>query len=94
MTKFACCCVVLLTLILGSQPCHAARIKAYIHRFSVSIPENKEDLRVSLQTLLMSRLNDNEIQTVENQADAEIQIMGSYIVFGTVFSLDALVKTS
>lgn len=94
MTKFACCCVVLLTLILGSQPCHAARIKAYIHRFSVSIPENKEDLRLSLQTLLMSRLNDNEIQTVENQADAEIQIMGSYIVFGTVFSLDALVKTS
>lgn len=94
MTKFACCCAVLLTLIMGSQPCHAARIKAYIHRFSVSIPENKEDLRVSLQTLLMSRLNGNEIQAVENQADAEIQIMGSYIVFGTVFSLDALVKTS
>lgn len=94
MTKFTCCCVVLLTLIMGSQPCQAAKIKAYIHRFSVSIPENKEELRVSLQTLLMSRLNGNEIEAVESQADAEIQIMGSYIVFGTVFSLDALVKTS
>jgi hypothetical protein len=42
----------------------------------------------------MSRLNSAEIQAVENQADAEIEIIGSYIVFGTVFSLDAVVKTS
>lgn len=94
MTRFICCCVVLLTFFLGSQPCHAAKTKAYIHSFSVSIPENKEDLRVSLQTLLMSRLNSNEIQTVEKQTDAELQIIGSYIVFGTIFSLDALLKTS
>jgi len=94
MNKFACSCVVLLILILGSQVCHAVSLKAYVHKFSVSIPENREDSKVALQTLLMSRLNRAEIQAVDNQADAEIQIVGSYIVFGTVFSLDAVVKTS
>ncbi len=69
-------------------------VKAYVNRFTVSSAENKEELRLSLQTLLMSRLNSTGIQTVENQSDAEIQIAGSYIVFGTIFSLDALIKTS
>jgi len=94
MNKYAGFCLMLLTLILGTQQCQAATVKAFVDRFSVSIPENKEDLRTSLQTLLMSRLNSDEIKAVDNKADAEIQIIGSYIVFGTVFSLDALLKTS
>lgn len=94
MNKFSHCFVILLTLILVSQTCHAARLKAYVNRFSVSVPENRDELKVSLQTLLMSRLNSEEIQAVENQADADIQVSGSYIVFGTVFSLDVLAKTS
>lgn len=94
MNKIVYCFAVLLTLIIGSQPCYAARLKAYVNRFSVSIPENKEELKGSLQTLLMSRLNSEEIQAVENQSDADIQITGSYIVFGSVFSLDILAKTS
>lgn len=94
MNRAGYCFVILLTLILGSQPCSAAKLKAYVSRFSVSTPENKEELKSALQTLLMSRLNSEEIQTIENQKDAEIQIAGSYIAFGAVFSLDALVKTS
>lgn len=94
MKKAGFCFVMLLTLLLGSQPCSAARIKAYVSRFAVSVPENKDELRVALQTLLMSRLNGDLIQAVDTQADADIQIAGSYIAFGTVFSLDALVKTS
>ncbi len=94
MNKPCYCFVILLLLLLGSQTCHAAKLKAYVTRFSVSTPENREELKLGLQTLLMSRLNNDEIQAVENQSEAEIQIVGSYIVFGTVFSLDALIKTN
>jgi len=92
MKRYLHIAIMLLTL-LAVQPCHAARVKAYVNRFSVSVTENRDELKQSLQTLLMSRLNSDEIQAVEKQADADIQIEGSYIVFGSVFSLDALIKT-
>lgn len=85
---------ILLLVILGSQTCHAATLKAYVSKFSVSALENREELKTTLQTLLMSRLNSEEIRAVDNQSEAEIQIATSYIVFGDVFSLDAVVKTS
>jgi len=85
--------ILLMPLLLAVQPCHA-KVKAYVNRFSVSVTESRDELKQSLQTLLMSRLNSDEIQAVEKQADADIQVEGSYIVFGSVFSLDALLKTS
>jgi len=85
--------ILLVPLLLTVQPCHA-KVKAYVNRFSVSVTENRDELKQSLQTLLMSRLNSDEVQAVEKQADADIQVEGSYIVFGSVFSLDALLKTS
>jgi hypothetical protein len=84
----------MLLVLLGSQPCHAAKLKAYVSTFAVSTPENRDELKTALQTLLMSRLNSEEIRAVDNQAEADIQIAASYIAFGTVFSLDALVKTN
>jgi hypothetical protein len=94
MNRFGCCFVILLILILGSQPCNAERLKAYVTRFSVCSAENRDELNGALQTLLMSRLNSEQIQAIENQSEAEILIAGSYIVFGTVFSLDAVIRTS
>lgn len=94
MNKFVYFFVGFFTFILGAQPGHADKLKAYVPRFSVSISEHKEELQVALQTMLMSRLNSTGIQAVENPSDADIQIIGSYIAFGTVFSLDTLVKTS
>lgn len=85
--------ILLVPLLLAVQPCHA-KVKAYVNRFSVSVTESRDELKQSLQTLLMSRLNSDEVQAVEKQADADIQVEGSYIVFGSVFSLDALLKTS
>lgn len=86
--------LLLTTLLLSVTPCHASRVKAYVNRFSVSVAENREELKGSLQTLLMSRLNSDEIQAVDKLADADIIIEGSYIVFGGVFSLDGLIKNS
>ena len=87
-------CMVLVWLITGVQPCDAAKVKAYVNKFSVSTTDNRDELKTTLQTLLMSRLNSDEILAVENPADAEYQVWGSYFVFGTVFSIDALIKTS
>ena len=86
--------IVLLQLFFAAEPCHAARVKAFVNRFSVTVTDNREELKQSLQTLLMSRLNSDVIQAVDKSTDADIQIDGSYIVFGTIFSLDALVKTT
>ncbi len=85
--------ILLLPLLLAVQPCRAAKVKAYVNKFSVSVAENRDELKHSLQTLLMSRLNSDEILAVDSQAEADILIEGSYIVFGTVFSLDGLIKT-
>lgn len=93
MKRYLHVAIMLVTLLLAVQPCYAARVRAYVNRFSVSVTENRDELKQSLQTLLMSRLNSDEIQAVEKQADADIQIEASYIVFGSVFSLDALIKT-
>ncbi|NJD92099.1 MAG: VCBS repeat-containing protein [Geobacter sp.] len=86
--------MLLVWLIAGVQPCEAAKVKAYVNKFSVSTTDNRDELKTTLQTLLMSRLNSDEIQAVDSPTDAEIQVWGSYFVFGTVFSIDALVKTS
>jgi len=93
MNRYVHIFILLLPLLLMVQPCQAAKVKAYVTRFSVSVTENRDELKQSLQTLLMSRLNSDEIQAIDKQADADIQIEASYIVFGTVFSLDALIKT-
>jgi len=94
MKRYVHIFILLLPLLLAIKPGHAARVKAYVNRFSVSVTENRDELKQSLQTLLMSRLNSDEIQAIDKQADADILIEGSYIVFGNVFSLDALLKTS
>lgn len=84
----------LLVAILTAVPCHAATVKAFVNRFTVSIGENREELKGSMQVLLMSRLNSEEIQATDKPSDADILIEPSYIAFGTVFSIDALIKTS
>ncbi|HZV80963.1 MAG TPA: VCBS repeat-containing protein, partial [Geobacteraceae bacterium] len=93
MNRYLHVFILLLPLLLAVSPCHAAKVKAYVNRFSVSVTENRDELKQSLQTLLMSRLNSDEILAVDSQADADILIEGSYIVFGSVFSLDGLIKT-
>ena len=94
MVRIYLYCLLLIWLIIGAKPCDAAKVKAYVNKFSVSTTDNRDELKSSLQTLLMSRLNSDEIQAVDSSSDAEIQIWGSYFVFGTVFSIDATIKNS
>lgn len=94
MKKAAIIAVLLCASFLGANSCQAAVVKAFVNRFTVSTGENREELKGSMQVLLMSRLNSEEIQATDRPSDADILIDPSYIAFGTVFSLDALVKTA
>jgi len=71
---------------------HGAPLKAFVAEFSVSGSANKEDLKTSLQGILASRLNPAQAQLVENADKAELLVIGSYALFGRMFSLDVLLK--
>jgi len=80
------------SLILPSMA--AAHIKVYVAEFAVTGAPNKDELKVTLQTLLASRLNGERLLVVDAPAAAEVVVSGSYAVIGKSFSLDALVKNS
>src|SRR5450631_912639 len=91
---------ILITLVsaflLIAAPCvsTAAPIKTYVAEFSVVGASNKDELKVTLQGLLASRLDPNLVQLVENPDKAELLLTGSYAQFGKMFSIDVLLKNS
>lgn len=72
----------------------AAQIKAYVHEFSVTGVQNKDELKGIIQTLLTSRLSSDKVLTIDTPAGAEIAVTGSYLQFGKVFSIDAVAKSN
>jgi len=91
---------ILLTLVsavlLIAAPCvsPAAPLKTYVAEFSVVGASNRDELKVTLQGLLASRLNPEQVQLVENPDKAELLLAGSYALFGKMFSVDVLIKNS
>ena len=80
--------------LLISTPCAsaAAPLKTYVSEFNVTGTPDRDDLKLTLQGILASRLNPDQIQLVENAAGAELLLAGSYALFGKIFSLDILIK--
>jgi hypothetical protein len=77
-------------------PCFslAAPLKTYVAEFNVVGAANKDELKATLQGLLASRLNPEQVQLVEKPDGAEMTLTGSYAQFGRMFSIDVLVKNS
>ena len=71
---------------------HAAPIKTHVEQFNVVGTPNNEDLKQTLQGILTSRLNPDLVQLVEKPDQAELLVIGSYALFGKMFSLDVLIK--
>jgi len=82
----------LVLFLAGAAASHAAPLKTYVAEFSVSGAANKDELKMTLQGLLSSRLNPEQAQLVESQDKAEVSVAGSYAQFGKIFSLDVLIK--
>lgn len=85
------CLVVLFT---GVLPVQAAQLKVFVKDINAVGAQNKDEMKTTLQTLLASRLNNKEFTSVGSAAEADLQISGTYIAIGKIFSLDALAKNN
>ncbi len=72
----------------------AGQIKTYVAKFAVAGAPNGDELRVTFQTLLASRLTGEYLLAADCPFGAEMLVSGSYTAVGSGFSLDAVVKNS
>lgn len=71
---------------------HAEPFKTHVAEFNVTGVPNGELLKLTLQGILTSRLNPELALLVEKPDQAEVLVIGSYALFGNMFSLDVLIK--
>lgn len=93
MRKLVIICAVLLAPLLAI-PAIAAQLKVFVTDINAVGAANKDEMKLTLQTLLASRLNNDQIKSVASAAEADIIVSGTYVTIGKVFSVDALAKTS
>ncbi len=84
----------LIALLCFAHSAGAGVLKAYFPGFAVTGAQNRDEMRTGLRTLLVSRLGGDAIFAVDTPADADIIVTGSYVAFGTIFSIDAVVRNS
>lgn len=84
----------ILILALTALPTLAAPLRVFVADINVSGVQNRDELRVTLQTLLASRLSDDKIVVVGSAPEAEALVSGTYIVIGKTFSIDTVTKTA
>jgi hypothetical protein len=78
----------LTTLLLCVMPVAAAPLKIYVAEFKVTGAAGKDELKGALQSMLASRLAGETVQVVGVNDAPDMTVIGTYIVFGKVFSLD------
>jgi hypothetical protein len=83
-----------LTLFIVANTVHASHIKLYVSEFNAVGVQNRDELKVTLQTLLSSRLNSDRVIAVGNSSEADVLVSGTYITIGKVFSIDAMARTA
>jgi hypothetical protein len=84
----------LILLVTISENVRAELYKSHVAEFTVTGAANSQELKKTLQGILASRLNPEQVQLVENQDQAELLIIGSYAQFGRMFSMDVAIKSS
>jgi hypothetical protein len=84
---------VVLFATLATIPAFASQIRVFVTDFDATGVQNRDELKVTLQTLLTSRMNGDKAVTVGSVAESDAVVSGTYISIGKVFSLDAVAKT-
>lgn len=72
----------------------AAPVKTYVAPFTVTGVEKQEELRTTIQSLLLSRLASEKISPLTSSGGADVKVTGSYLSTGSFFSIDAAVENS
>ena len=75
-------------------PSNAAQIRVFVADMNATGVQNRDEMKVTLQTLLSSRLNGDRIVVVGSAAEADAVVSGTYVSIGKNFSLDAIAKTA
>ena len=81
-------------LMLLSMPALAAPVRVFVADMNAVGVHNKDELRLTLQALLASRLNSDKITAVGSATEADAIVSGTYVTIGKIFSVDAMAKTS
>ena len=76
-----------------ASPLCAEQIHVFVSGIETVGVQNKDEMKVIVQTLLTSRLNSAGIVAVETLAEADVLVSGTYISTGKMFSFDAVAKT-
>ncbi|MBC7963509.1 MAG: VCBS repeat-containing protein [Steroidobacteraceae bacterium] len=92
MKKFVVICTVMLAPLVAMSA-FAAQLKVFVADINAVGAANKDELKTTLQTLLASRLNNDQIMSVASASEADVIVTGTYVAIGKVFSVDALAKT-
>lgn len=71
-----------------------APVTVHVAEFRIDGANKPGEMKSTIQTLLLSRLNVNNITTQAKPDGANIYVSGSYLVSGSVFSLDAAAANS
>lgn len=88
--------IVLLALLLiplAAVPSFAGQMRVFVAEMSSAGAQSRDEMRVTLQTLLASRLNGDGIMAVGSAAEADIVVSGTYVAIGRSFSIDAIAKS-
>ena len=80
---------VFLLVIAACNTAWSAPVTVYVAEFSVSGASKPEEMKSTIQLLLLSRLANQKVATIGKQQNAQITVSGSYLLSGSIFSLDA-----
>lgn len=83
-------------IFIATSYCNAwgAPVATYIAEFSASGASRPDEIKTTIQTLLLSRLASDTISTQVKPEGAEIKVSGSYLLSGDLFSLDSTAVNS
>ena len=92
MKKLLLLCIGLVVT-MSALPVCAAPLKIYVAGVSAVGVPNRNEMQVTIQTLLASRLTKDTLTTVGSAGEADVVVSSSYVVVGSLFSLDAVAST-
>lgn len=74
-------------------PSFAGQMRVFVAEMTAAGAQSRDEMKVTLQTLLASRLNSDGIAAVGSAAEADVVVSGTYVAIGKNFSIDAIAKS-